>query len=70
MFYMEKEFTPSVLLDKEPKVWRAHKQFPRWQRNMETVSGGEFSILHSCSLRAVHIYFYIVHIYFYVMQLL
>lgn len=55
--------------------WREHGParyvvFLRWQKTNGSKAREEFSILYSCSLSMVHIYFYIVHAYFYAMQLL
>lgn len=62
--YQAVSILPSdVLHGKEPKVWRAHKLVPRWQRNTKVVFGGEFSIFYTCSLRAVHIHSYILFIF-------
>ena len=57
----------NVLHGKEPKVWRAHKLVPRWQRNTKVVSRGEFSIFYTCSLRPVHIHSYILFIFISIM---
>lgn len=66
--YQAVSILPSdVLHGKEPKVWRAHKLVPRWQRNTKVVFGGEFSIFYTCSLRAVHIHSYILFIFISVM---